>query len=185
MQVSQDYPSIKPVERDQCIQAKSKEEGEAWETYSYLIKRVTKSIVKRQKWLGCLTADDLIQTASQGLLNGIRAPRFPNHPNKIAYLSTYCRGYCLHLIARKSRMIRPSDLALKLKAEDLGHQSIEDFDNYASKSHYDGDLLTMPDDFLDFIEAFSPREMLDYDSKGAVPTRLTLEYNSLINKYNV
>lgn len=60
----------------------------------------------KHSYTGCLTYEDLKQTAWTGILSALGQPKYEEHPNKNAYIFSFAAGYVRHAIHRKSRMVK-------------------------------------------------------------------------------
>jgi hypothetical protein len=154
--------------------------------YKHLVIKAAQLGAQRYKVLGSSTYDDLIQEASLGFLAAIRSPRFVDHPNKPAYIYTFCYGYITHHMHRKTRVVRISYKELKTGQSffhiPLDHELTDKF--YADNTPESFDIEAFPQDAVDFVYSISDTAMRVYDKEGILPSKAIKKLSQLQDKYN-
>jgi hypothetical protein len=173
-------PWNEPLPVEKRVQPGSALESELFCKYQYLVEKATKCIMRRYKSLGALTREDISQQAQLGLLCGLRAGRFLNHPNQVSYLSSYCLGYPRHAIHKNSRIVKPTAEAIRSSAPNLGHASIEVI---GDNEFFSYDVEVTPPEVQEFLSSFTFAELKLFIFEGVLPESKLAEFYRLQTKY--
>jgi DNA-directed RNA polymerase specialized sigma24 family protein len=143
-----------------------------YEKYKHFPLKAARLNARRYKSLGCLTVEDLAQEATIGFLQALRSPKFESHPNKPAFLFSYCSGYITHLLHRKSRMIKPSYESIKngdrnfhislevIGEQDQGSQELDSEERISYGNELQNEIAR------EFLSSLSPGAQIAYEWKS-------------------